>query len=296
MIKKEKNLYYSTQGKLVEEKVEFLRGAKFLYENFLGKFLRCFLRNRLIARICGAYQNSVFSKRKILPFIKKHNIDISEFDEEVSSFKSFNDFFIRKLKQGARSIASGSNVVCSPADSKLFVVPDISKDVHFFVKNEKFNLITFLEDKDLAYQHHNGTLMLFRLAPYDYHRFHFPIDCVATKPKIIHGAYESVNPIAYRAGVQPLLKNERHLVVLKTEGFGEVIMVIIGAMFVGKIVHTYIPEKRYNKGEEMGYFAFGGSTVALLFKNGEIKPKDLFLQHSAQGYETEIKMGQVVND
>jgi phosphatidylserine decarboxylase len=296
MIKKAKNLYYSLDDKLVEEKVEFLRGAKFLYENFLGKFLRCFLRNRLVARLCGTYQNSAFSKRKILPFIKKHNIDITEFEKDVSSFKSFNDFFVRKLKPGARLIASGSNILVSSADSKLFVIPDISKDVHFFVKNEKFNLRTFLKDRDLAHQYHNGTLMLFRLAPYDYHRFHFPTDCVATKLKIIHGAYESVNPIAYRAGVQPLLKNERHLVVLKTEEFGEVIMVLVGAMFVGKIVHTYTPEKRYDKGEEMGYFAFGGSTIAMLFKNGEIEPKEMFLQHSAQGYETEIKMGQAIND
>jgi len=292
---KVKNFYYSIDGKLVEEKVEFLRGARFLYENFFGKILRCFFNTRLMAKLCGVYQNSSFSKKNIVSFIKKHNIDETEFEKDVSEFSSFNDFFIRKLKPGARPIAFDSNIFVSPADSKLFVIPDISYEVEFFVKNEKFNLKTFLKDKDFADQYYNGTLMLFRLAPYDYHHFHFPINCVANKAKIIHGAYESVNPIAYKSGVQPLLKNERHLIVLKTEKSSEIIVVLVGAMLVGKIIENYIPGISYSKGKDMGYFAFGGSTVALLFKKGEIKPKDIFLQNSARGYETEVKMGQAIN-
>lgn len=293
--KKKSNFYFSLDGKFVEENIESLNFLRFLYKNFLGKTLRKLFINRYISKIYGSYQNSFLSKKKILPFIERHNINTAEFKKNISEFRSFNDFFTRELKSEARPIVPDENILISPADSKLFVATDIFEKTNFFVKNEKFNLEFFLQNKNLAYEYFNGTMMLFRLAPYDYHRFHFPADCIPSKPIRIPGKYESVNPIVYSSGVQPLIKNERHLIILETEEFGEVLVVLVGALLVGKIIETFVSERRYNKGDEMGYFAFGGSTVALIFKQGVINPKEIFLKHSSLGYETEIKMGQAVN-
>jgi phosphatidylserine decarboxylase len=250
----------------------------------------------LFANIYALYQNCFLSKKNIVPFIKKHNIDVSEFVKTVEQFTSFNDFFIRKIKPGFRVIDDHSSVVTSPADGKLFVIEDISQDVPFFVKHKKFDLRSFLKDVVLAKQYEGGVMMLFRLAPYDYHRFHFPIDCIAQKPNIINGRFESVNPIVYGAGFQPLTENERHLIMLQSQTFGDVVFISVGAMCVGKIVETFKPNKYYKKGDDCGYFAFGGSTVVLLFKRGIVKPKEIFVKHSQEGYETQVMMGQAVTE
>jgi len=152
----------------------------------------------------------------------------------------------------------------------------------------------FLQNPDLASLYEGGTLMLFRLAPYDYHRFHFPFNCVPYEPKILNGRYYSVHPFVYQAGFQPLLENERHLIRLKTKEFSDVAMVLIGAMCVGKIVETYKADSECNKGDEVGYFAFGGSSMVLLFKPETVIVDEKLLQHSLEGFETEVKFGQSV--
>jgi phosphatidylserine decarboxylase len=137
-------------------------------------------------------------------------------------------------------------------------------------------------------------MMIFRLAPPDYHHFHFPCDCTPTKTREFGSDYESVNPVSFKAGFQPLAKNVRHLYILETEKFDRVAMVAVGAMFVGHIVKTFTPEKQYAKGDDAGYFEFGGSTVVLVFKKGTIEPLEQFVKHSEEGIETQVKVGQVV--
>jgi phosphatidylserine decarboxylase len=113
-------------------------------------------------------------------------------------------------------------------------------------------------------------------------------------PIVIPGIFDSVNPLVYNAGYQPLLSNERHIIKLHTEKFDTVLMIPVGAMLVGKIVETYVPQKCVVKGDEAGYFAFGGSTIVLLFKQKIIMPDALFLENSLRGCETVVKMGQAV--
>lgn len=287
--------YYSYNGDLVQEKIEQHWTLCFLYRNFIGKLIRNLFNKRFISRIYGAFQDSSLSKIKIVPFIKKYDIQMDQFEKKAQEFKSFNDFFTRKLRAGSRPIPESPNIFISPADSKLFVVEKISQNIPFFVKNEKFNLESFLADKDLAKEYQDGVLLIFRLSPPDYHRFHFPIDCLPLQPKKINGIYESVNPIVYKAGIQPLVQNERCLTILKTERFSDVISVSVGAMLVGKIINTFVPQKQYKKGEEMGYFEFGGSTLVIIFKRGSIKLQKKFLENSKFGFETEVKMGQSIN-
>jgi len=219
---------------------------------------------------------------------------MSEFIIPEGGYKTFNEFFYRKLKPKTRVINFDENVVTSPADCNVFAIQELSEDSTFFVKNCKFDISRFLKDDDLAATYKNGTLLLFRLAPQDYHRFHFPFDCVPGAVKSLHGKLESVNPVVYRSGVQPLTENERHLTTLNSQNFGPVQFIPVGAMVVGKIVETFTPNSFYTKADEAGYFAFGGSSIVMLFKKDVIKITDEILQNSQNNIETSIKMGQSV--
>ncbi len=268
----------------------------FLYFNPLGKLIRKIIRCRWVARLSAWFYSTSRSRSRIKHFIKAYRISMDDYEKPANEYSSFNDFFIRKLKPGVRPINPDPSVIISPADSKLYVIDNISVSTTFFVKQTLFDLDRFLGDSSLAREFYNGNMMIFRLAPNDYHRFHFPTDCVPLAPKPIHGTLESVMPFVYKSGHQPLLENERHIIMLQTEKFGPIAMVPVGAMIVGKIVETYMPNKKYLKGEEAGYFAFGGSTVVLLFKQGVIRPLPAFTKHSLQGFETAVKMGESLNE
>jgi len=288
------DVYYFQDNTIVHEQIELQSSLLFFYTSRIGKFLRPLFTKQYLCHLLGWYQDSSFSKRAIAPFIKTHEITMDDFIIPEGGYTSFNDFFCRKLKPGARSI--DAHHIVSPADCKLYIIEDISADSVFFVKQKPFNLAKFLNNPTLAHEYEHGTLIIFRLAPYDYHRFHFPVDCTPSKPQPINGIYESVNPLVYRSGVQPLTENERHLIMLTTEHHGNIAMLSVGALFVGKIIETYTPEVPCKKGDETGYFAFGGSTVVLLFKKNTIKPQQIFLDHSRQGLETAVKMGQAITE
>lgn len=282
-------------GQLVSEQTDNFELLSFLYTNNLGRCVRLLLNHRSINNIYAMYQDSCLSKHKIAPFVNKHHINLDDFEQPVGGYQSFNDFFIRKIKPGRRPIDQNPRTLVAPADSKLLVIPTITPTTTFFVKTLPFNLETFLHNHKLATDYTNGTMLIFRLAPYDYHRFHFPTDGIPDAPIVIKGRFDSVNPLVYKAGYQPLLSNERHIIPLHTKEFDTVLMIPVGAMLVGKIVETYTPQQPVNKGDEAGYFAFGGSTVVLLFKPGIIKPKEQFLQNSNNGFETVVKMGETIN-
>ena len=152
----------------------------------------------------------------------------------------------------------------------------------------------FLGDENLAEEYSDGSMFILRLTPPDYHRFHSPFDCAIKGSKKIKGIYESVNPIVYALGLNPLESNERQILFLDSKKFGEVLFITVGAMMVGKIKFTYDSRCQLCKGNEMGYFEFGGSTVVLLFKRNTVTIPENFVTNSAEGYETQVKVGQVI--
>ncbi len=104
---------------------------------------------------------------------------------------------------------------------------------------------------------------------------------------------ESVNPLVYQAHVQPLTENERQITLLKTKESGTIPFISVGALCVGRISQTYIPEKKYNKGDEMGYFSFGGSTVVVIFPKDYMTVNPTLQQQLLHG-SVPIKMGQQI--
>lgn len=193
---------------------------------------------------------------------------MEDFSEE--NFSSFNEFFSRKVKPEARPIDIDPDGLMAPADSRLTVCDYITKTFPFPIKGVPFNLVSFLQDEELAKEFEYGTMFVFRLSVDDYHRFHFPTDGNAKSYKEVPGKYHTVRPGIYANGVMPLAQNYRHIIEFASDVFGESLLIPIGALGVSRIVETYTPGK-VKKGDEMGYFQFGGSVVVMLIKSQPIK-------------------------
>lgn len=284
-------------GKEEIEKVYGARALELLYGDdwvsriFGAPLLYLTARFSLVSRLYGFWQHTRWSARKIRPFIKAYDVEVSEFLEPVSSFKSFNDFFIRHLKPSARPITQGDNIAVIPADGRYRFYPDVSRAFEFSVKGELFSLDKLLEDAALAARYEKGTLVMGRLCPSDYHRYHFPCDGVPGPSRIINGCLYSVNPIALKRDIQILMRNKRAICEIETESFGRVLFLEIGATNVGSIQQTYTPNSAISKGAEKGYFEFGASAVILLFEPGRIKIDPDLLAMSSQ-LEVRCLMGQ----
>ncbi len=264
-----------------------------VYQSKVSRLIRKIItHDKWFSALAGAYFNLSISKFHIASFVKKYSIAMNESEKKINEFINFNDFFTRKLKPQARPIDCDPTHIISPADGKILVIENIQEQSQFPVKNITFSLESFLKDKTLAQKYLGGSLILIRLDPWDYHRFHIPIDGYVQKAIPINGSYESVNPIVYQNNIQVLSENERHLIAIKTDMLDEVIMVNIGALCVGKITETYNPNHWYKKGDELGYFSFGGSTIVLLFKKNLITIHPEIVNNSLMCIESLTQMGK----
>jgi len=203
------------------------------------------------------------------------------------------NFFYRKLKKTAREIASSADpkVAVSPADCRLNVFPTIDDATKIWIKGKNFTLKNLIKDDALANQYVGGSLAICRLAPQDYHRFHIPCNGTLGKFVPIDGTYYTVNPIAVREQVDVYTENKRQRVVISSPEFGDVLYISVGATMVGSIFYTAKEGQPVQKGDELGYFAFGGSTVLLLFKKGTIKFDNDLVVNSTKPIESLVKMG-----
>jgi phosphatidylserine decarboxylase len=136
-------------------------------------------------------------------------------------------------------------------------------------------------------------LLIFRLAPNDYHRFHFPYSGFVSEAKEIKGRYFSVSPYAlHQDFTRVFVENKREYLSLRTADKGEILLSPVGATMVGTIIETYKPNSNIEKGDEMGYFAFGGSTVVMLVDNQHFTIDKDILENTKKGIETAVKMGE----
>ncbi len=272
--------------------IDLLYGTSWFSKLLSSLLLPLFAHVNFLSRLYGAVQKSRFSKKKIQPFIEKFHVDSSDFLDPVDSFQSFNDFFIRKLKTNVRPLASGDNIAILPADGRYLVYENIEKTDGFFVKGKKFSLKTLLQSSDLAQKYAQGAMAIARLAPVDYHRFHFPISCLPENPQLINGPLFSVNPAALKKHAEILAENKRVITPLKTKNFGTVLFIEVGATYVGSIHQTFTPLQPQAKGDEKGYFSFGGSSLILLFEPGRIQFDQDLIAASSRRLEILGRMGQ----
>ncbi|MBQ9973525.1 MAG: phosphatidylserine decarboxylase [Oscillospiraceae bacterium] len=265
------------------------RVLSFLYGTAFGRLLLRPLVCRWPSRLVGWFMSRKVSCLLIEPFIRSNDIDMSQFEQ--TSYKSYNDFFTRKIKSGARVMDMAPDHLISPCDSKLTVLP-VTEDGTFTIKHTSYTMSSLLQDEALARRYCGGWLLIFRLSVEDYHRYCYPMDGTVFGQKHIPGRFHTVMPISN--DYYPVYKeNTREYCVLDTEYFGEAIMMEVGALMVGKIVN-YPVEGPVKRGQEKGKFQFGGSTIVMALKKDCVTIDEDLLSNSAGGYETVVKYGEKI--
>ncbi|MBK1881779.1 phosphatidylserine decarboxylase [Luteolibacter pohnpeiensis] len=280
-------------GKIETEQVYGEGFLRWSYANPLGAIsLHAFVKRPFFSAWYGRKMSTPASANRIAPFIRHYGLDPADFADSPDSYGSFNEFFFRKLKPSARPVDPDENSVVFPADGRHLGFQKASDISGVFVKGQRFDLPTLLDDAALAKKYADGTLILSRLCPVDYHRFHFPAAGIPGKTRSIAGPLFSVSPIALRQKLAYLWTNKRTVTELKTEQFGTVLLMEIGATCVGTIGQTYEPDSPVAKGDEKGYFAFGGSSTLTLFEPGAIRLAEDLVEKSAKQIELYAHFGE----
>ncbi len=283
-------------GEIKEEKVPGKIFLQWIYGNRLGKLtLWALVKRKVFSKLYGKIQDCSLSKRKISAFVEEQGINMKDAKREnPEEYHSFNDFFIRELKEEARPVDPKKEHLASPADGKLLAYENLDIDQVVQVKGLNYSLGELIGDQKLAEAFQGGSKIIIRLAPGDYHRFHFPDSGVVGERRKIKGSYNSVNPLALEKVVRLYVQNKREITDFYSDHFGEILYAEIGATCVGTIIQTASKNQRVKKGEEKGYFAFGGSTVILFFKKGKIKIHQDLVENTEQGMETKVYMGEAI--
>lgn len=264
-------------------------GLSFLYNTKIGRIiLKPLVSTKTVSNISFFVLNSKISCLLIKPFIKQHDINMNDY--ELKKYKSFNDFFIRKIKPGKRKIIKKEDIFIAPCDSKLTVY-EIDSKLTFKVKNSLYDVSSLVKDEKIAKKFKGGYALVYRLSPEDYHRYYFIDDGIVLKNYKIDGFFHTVNPVVYDK-FKVFKENTRECTYIKTKNFSEVLYVEVGALLVGKINNHKL--LNFKKGEEKGYFMYGGSTVIILVKKDVVKIDDEIINNSKNEYETYVKLGDKI--
>ena len=268
---------YNRKTKKTEEVKHF--GKNKLDKIYQIPILTKIATSKLISKIYGLYNSTKLSTKKIPKFIKENNIKMSLYEKK--EYKSFNDFFIRKIKK--IKIEKG---FISPVEGKLLVYK-INNNLEVKIKNINYKIEELIDNSiDLK----DGYIFIYRLALDNYHRFHYIDDGIRTKRVKIKGRLHTVSSSSNKYKIYK--ENEREYSILKTKEFGDIIYMEVGALLVGKIINYDLD--KFKKGEEKGYFLPGGSTVIIMAKDIEVD-KDI-LNNSKKNIETLVSVGEKVGE
>jgi phosphatidylserine decarboxylase len=285
--------FFNRHSGIIE--TEQVYGENFLrwtYGNPLGALaLATLVKRPIFSSWFGKRMNRAASAARIDPFITRYGLDPTEFSDPPESFPNFNAFFFRKLKPASRPIDPHESSITFPTDGRHLGFARSSAISGVFVKGQKFDLPRLLGDADLAARYADGALVLSRLCPVDYHRFHFPATGTPGETRMIPGPLFSVSPIALRQHLSYLWTNKRTLTPLVTRHIGTVLMLEIGATCVGTIQQTFTPGTPVEKGAEKGFFAFGGSSTITIFEPGTVTLEADLIEYSSRLTELYAKIG-----
>lgn len=281
-----------------EYEIEKVAGGgllKALYGNRVGKLgLELLVKRKFYSWLTGVVCDAGISAKKIKSFVQDFDIDMNLCPTKVEDFKSFNEFFTRRLKPEARPFDPRPHMLLSPGDGRLKAWDSIDMDKLVQVKGFTYSLKELVADHELAKKYQGGICMVLRLAPVDYHRFHFIDKGICSESKRIKGYYYSVNPVALSSIPQVFCRNKREYSILHSENFGDILYMEVGATSVGSIIQTYQPGSSIARGDEKGYFKFGGSTVILFMEKGTAKVDAEILRQTELGYEVRVLAGEVI--
>jgi len=272
---------------------EFLDDSPATYESKPNEARDQWLKARpLYDWFAAAWQNTPWSARKIGPFVRKHWIDMSEF--EPGPFRSYAAFFDRRFLPGKRSFPADVNQMGAFGEGRYFGWEKPEPGMTFPVKGAALEPNAILGSEDRVGHFEGGPVILARLSPVDYHHLHFPDDGrIVDEARMGHSLW-TVNPTALRNQPDILFRNERYIQLLQTKHFGMLGFVEVGALSVGRIKQVHPKEAPFKRAEEKSVFKFGGSAVVLFGQNGAWRPADDVLQHTREGMETYLRLGEPI--
>ena len=272
-----------------------------MYSTKWGKTLEWILASSsLPSKIVGEYYQSGFSKKHIKPFIEKFHIKTKDFrfgnvraKEFHDSFKSFDDFFTRDLVTSARSFTQDKKLMPAFAEGRYFATESIHDILKFPVKGNYLRVTDLLPIPEAPW-FEQGPMLIARLCPVDYHRYHYPDDGTTHAAYRRFGKYHSVNPMALSSRPYCFIRNEKRISILHTENFGYLAFIEVGALFVGAIEQTHKETQPFKRGDLKGMFHFGGSTVIVIGEKNRWTPMADLLEQSYNGLETYVRLGDAV--
>ena len=243
----------------------------------------------------------------IKAFAKKYNVDMSEAKKEnFSDYESFNQFFIRELKDDARKINENPTALCLPADGRVSQIGHIDDDRLLQAKGHFFSLSDLLAgDEELVNTFKNGEFATIYLSPRDYHRVHMPCDATLRKMIYVPGDLFSVNPFLAKHVPNLFARNERVICVFDT-AFGPMVQILVGATITASMstvwagvinpprtgevkVWTYQGDSaiKLTKGQEMGAFQLGSTVINLFPANSVALAEHLEV-------DVPVRMGEIL--
>ncbi|GAA5856934.1 hypothetical protein JCM8547_008472 [Rhodosporidiobolus lusitaniae] len=268
------------------------------------------------------YNDPHHAQSRIRSFIRAYDIPLGELAlPSPRSYPTLNAFFSRRLSPSARPIASPSDtaVISSAADCRLSVFESVGEAKRLWVKGKHFTLSTLLSSaldpsspptssppRLLADTLKDGSVAIFRLAPADYHRFHAPVPCVVRETVEVPGSYYTVNSMIVRdKRFDVFTENKRDVTALLTlnpytSSPVPLAYIQLGALLVASIIRTVSPNQQVARGEELGYFEYGGSTVVLVFPKGTVQWDEDLRRNSrgenegGVGVETLVRVGEQI--
>ena len=281
--------YADRDGNIYEEENGQDRLLHWMYTTMAGRVSLKILTRPWVSRLGGAFLSSPISKCLIKGFIKNNHIDMSEYEEK--NYKSYNEFFSRKIKEGKRSFPEDKTILGSPCDCKISVYP-IEEKTSFVVKDTRYTLDSLIRNRKIARHFQGGYAVILRLTVDDYHRYCYFDDGIKSENHRIEGVYHTVNPIA-NDHVKIYKENTREYTLMKTKHFGDALQMEVGALMVGKIVnHDGAGSMR--RRIEKGYFQFGGSTIILLLEKDKVEIREELLERTKNQCETKIRQGEMI--
>lgn len=263
----------------------------FFYNTFVGRCLLKLAVRPWISKAAGVFLNSRLSACFIPRFIKKNGIAVEDYEQR--HYRSFNDFFTRKAIPLRRPVDGSDFHLISPCDAKLAAYPVTDGGI-FSIKDSFYTVEDLLQDKTLADEFSGGSCLIFRLSVNDYHRYCYIDSGTKVENIPIPGELHTVQPVALRR-VNIFKRNSREYTIMDTAHFGRVVQVEVGALLVGRI-RNHHAAYRFKRGEEKGYFEFGGSTVVLLFKKGVLSLDVDILDNTRCQRETIVKYGEKIGE
>jgi len=281
--------YIDFNGNRIETVSRQDKLLQMLYTHRLGRLLIQPMTYPAVSRGAGWLCNSRLSKLYIARFVKRNHIDMENYESQT--YHSFNDFFTRKIKNNARPVQGANVSLISPADGKVSVYP-ITQNSRFRIKHTEYTVESLLHNNKLAESYQNGYLILIRLTVQDYHRYCYCANGYKGNNNQIRGVFHTIHPIA-NVYFPVYKENTRSYTLIQSQHFGNIVQMEVGALCVGRIVNHHESKQVY-RGEEKGYFEFGGSTVVLLIESNRVQINASLLTDTAKGYETCIRMGEVL--